>query len=98
MKKHPSQELPIRSKVQMAQEVGEVLQCLHRGQRSQVDLLLEDLKSRSIYLGEKIQQDVLVFAEQVQFQYVYDPWHCVTKNIQQAADKLIDDLGFYRSQ
>ncbi len=87
-------ELPIRSKVLMAQEIGEIIQCLHRGQRSLADLMIEDLKSRAIYLDEEIQQSVLQFAEQVQFQYDYDPWHKVTLDVQQAADHLIEDLGF----
>ena len=94
MKKPPSHELPIRSKVIMAQEIGEIIQCLHRGQRSAADLLIEDLKSRSVYLEEPIQQSVLMFAEQVQFQYDYDPWHKVTADVLLAADKLIENLGF----
>lgn len=94
MKKNPSHELPIRSKLMMAQEIGEIIQCLHRGQRSAADLMIEDLKIRSIYLDEQIQQDVLIFAEQVQFQYDYDPWHKVTSEVERAADRLIKDLGF----
>lgn len=58
--------------------------------------MLEDLKIRSIYLDEEIQQDVLMFAEQVQFQYDYDPWHKVTIDIERAADRLIEDLGFIK--
>ncbi len=96
MKELPSHELPIRSKVFMAQEIGEIISCLHKGQRSTADLLIEDLKIRSIYLGEQIQQDVLIFAEQVQFQYDYDPWHKVTDQVEKAANRLIDDLGFHR--
>ena len=96
MKKLPSDELPIRSKITMAQEVGDIILCLHSGQRSAADLMLEDLKIRSIYLDEEIQQDVLMFAEQVQFQYDYDPWHKVTIDIERAADRLIEDLGFIK--
>jgi hypothetical protein len=94
MKNRPSEELPIRSKVLMAQEVGEIIQCLHRGQRSAADLMIEDLKIRSIELDEKIQQDVLMFAEQIAFQYDYDPWHKVTPDVESAANRLIEDLGF----
>ena len=93
MKNHPSRELPIRSKLEMAQDVAEILHCLHTGQRSALDLLVQDLKTRSIYFEDQIQQDVLVFAEQVQFQYDYDPWHKVTEDIEKAADRLIEDLG-----
>ena len=56
--------------------------------------LIEELKNRSIYLDEKIQGDVLVFAEAVQFQISYDPWHQITPEIERAANQLIEDLGF----
>lgn len=86
--------LPIRSKVEIAEKIGEILQCLHRGQRSATDLLIEEVKSRSLFLEDPIQQDVLIFAESVQFQASYDPWHRVSEEISKAADKLIEDLGF----
>jgi len=94
MDKHYSKELPIRSKLEMVQDISKIIQYLHRGERSAADLLIEDLKTRSIFMDEQIQQDVLSFAEQIHFQYDYDPWHTVTTNIQKAADKLIEDLGF----
>jgi hypothetical protein len=94
MKKRSTNELPIRAKVEMAKDIGEIIHFLHTGQRSAADLLIEDLKIRSVYLEETIQQDVLIFAEQIQFQYDYDPWHKVTGEVQKAADKLIEDLGF----
>jgi hypothetical protein len=94
MKKRETNELPIRAKKEMAEEIGEIIHYLHTGQRSAADLLIEDLKIRSVYLDESIQHDVLIFAEQIQFQYDYDPWHKVTGEIQTAADKLIENLGF----
>lgn len=94
MNKHFLQELPIRSKIEMAKDIGEIIRCLHSGQRSAADLLIEDLKARSISMDENIQQSVLMFAEQVQFQYSYDTWHLVTPDVEQAADKLIENLGF----
>lgn len=94
MGKAPHNELPIRSKIEIAEGVGKIIHYLHTGQRSAADLLLEELKIRSLYLDEAIQQDLLVFAEEVQFQYVYDPWHNVTSQVEKAADKLIEDLGF----
>lgn len=93
MKKPITDEIPIRSKMEMAHDIAEIIQCLHRGQRSAADLLIEDLKARSLQLDEMIQRDVLIFAEQVQFQYAYDPWHKMTEDVQRAADKLIQDLG-----
>jgi len=89
-----SNELPIRSKLEMAQDIGKIIHYLHNGQRSAADLLIEDLKTRAIFMDEQLQQDVLSFSEQICFQYDYDPWHQVTDDIQKAADKLIEDLGF----
>ena len=92
MKHH---EIAIRSKKEMMDDIVQIIHFLHTGQRSSADLLIEDLKARSIYLGDQVQQDVMMFAEQVQFQYDYDPWHKVTSDVQRAADKLIKDLGFH---
>jgi hypothetical protein len=94
MRKDMFNELPIRSKREMANDIAEIIECLHRGQRSKTDLLIEDLKARCALLDERIQQDVLIFVEQVQFQYAYDPWHKVTSDVEAAADQLIQDLGF----
>jgi len=94
MEKHSPQQLPIRSKIEMAKDIGQIIQCLHSGQRSAADLLIEDLKTRAVYMDEEIQQSVLMFAEQVQFQYDYDLWHLMTPDVQKAADKLIENLGF----
>lgn len=94
MDKHPSQELPIRSKLQMLDDIVRVIYYLHTGHRESAEPLLTDLKVRSTYMDEDIQRDVLIFAEQVCFQYDYDPWHKVTPEVQKAADNLIKDLGF----
>jgi hypothetical protein len=94
MDKHFSQSLPIRAKIEMAKDISEIIACLHSGQRSAADLLIEDLKTRAVYMDEEIQQSVLIFSEQVHFQYDYDPWHRVTAEVQRAADKLIENLGF----
>ena len=90
MKNH---EVPLRSRLEMAKDVAELIKCLHSGQRSAGDLLIEDLKTRSIYLEESVQQAVLMFAEQIQFQYDYDPWHQVTPEVQKAADHLLKAIG-----
>lgn len=91
MKKH---EIPIRSKLEMCDDIAKIIYHLHQGEKSKSDPLLEDLKVRSLHLDETIQQDVLIFSEQVQFQYAYDPWHKVTHEVEKAADRLIEDLGF----
>lgn len=93
---HLSHELPIRSKLRMLEHIGQIIQHLHNGRREEAEPLIDDLKHRSIYLDEQIQQDVLMFSEQIFFQYDYDPWHKVTPDVQQAADRLIEDLGFFR--
>jgi hypothetical protein len=96
MKSHIFHELPIRSKLKMLDHIIQVIKCLHKGEsRSITDPLINDLKVRSTFLDEDIQRDVLIFAEQVHFQYDYDPWHKVTPDVQKAADKLIHDLGFF---
>ncbi len=83
---------PIRSKVEMMQDILKIIQYLHLGQREKAEPLMEDLKARSALLDDQIQQDVLMFIEQVQFQYAYDPWHKITEDVQKAADRLIEDL------
>lgn len=95
MKDHHPHEIPFRSKQTMLDDVAQIVHYLHTGQRSSADLLIEDLKTRSLSFDPQIQQDVLMFAEQVQFQYDYDPWHKVTPDVQKAADKLIHDLGYH---
>ena len=94
MNKHPSHELPIRSKLKMLDDVVQIIHYLHTGNRPAADPLIDDLKTRAIFLDEQIQQDVLIFSEQVHFQYDYDPWHKVTPDVQRAADRLIGNLGF----
>ncbi len=94
MGNHPGNELPIRSKLEMVEDIVQIIHYLHEGDRESADPLINDLKTRSIFLDEQIQWDVLVFSEQVHFQYDYDPWHKVTPEVQKAADRLIEDLGF----
>ncbi len=91
-------ELPVRAKREMLSDIVEIIQCLHLGHRSECDRFVEHLKARCAFLDEKIQQDVLIFIEQVQFQYAYDPWHKVTLEVEEAADQLIQDLGFLPSK
>jgi hypothetical protein len=94
MTKHPSLDLPIRSKLDMLDDIVQIIHYLHEGDRKAADPLIDDLKLRSMYLDEDIQREVLIFSQQVHFQYDYDPWHKVTPDVQKAADKLIDGLGF----
>jgi hypothetical protein len=94
MESNHFKDLPIRSKLEMMKNIGKIIHYLHEGDRSSADPLVEDLKSRAVFFDDQIQQDVLSFSEQIDFQYDYDSSHLVTDNIQKAADKLIEDLGF----
>jgi len=85
-------ENPIRSKIKMMQNIIEIIRCLHLGKRELAEALIEELKIRSIQLDEPIQQRVLMFVEQVQFQYAYDPWHKITPEVEKAADLLLESL------
>lgn len=94
MKKHPALELPIRSKIEMVDDIVLILQYLQDGNRKLADPVIDDLKVRSLFLDEKIQSDVLIFSEQIHFQYAYDPYHKLTPDVEKAADRLIEDMGF----
>ena len=94
MPNHPAHELPIRSKLQMLDDIVQIIYYLHTGQRKAAEELLEDLKTRALFLDESIQHNVLIFAEQVCFQYDYDRNHNVTVDVTRAADNLIKELGF----
>ena len=85
-------ELPIRSKMMMREDIVKVIYHLHQGERSLGDISMNDLKMRAIYLDDRIQQDVMMFAHQVYFQYDYDPWHNISPEVQKAADRLLEDL------
>jgi hypothetical protein len=84
---------PIRTKRAIAQDVADIVHSLQAGEMKRTNVLIDDLKVKSIDFDSIIQQDVLVFAEAVQFQAVYDPAHPVSPEVQNAADKLLFDLG-----
>ena len=87
-------EDPALAKSIMCEDIAYIIHHLHYGERAHAEPLIRDLKTRSLFLEDKIQQDVLNFSEQVQFQYDYDPQHKVTPEVQAAADDLLKDLGF----
>jgi hypothetical protein len=94
MHKHLFYELPIRSKLTMLNDIVQIIRYLHMGIREPTHSLLHDLRARALLLDEQIQHDVLAFISQIEFQYDYDPWHKITPEVQMAADRLIEDLGF----
>ncbi len=86
-------ELPIQAKLEMAKDISRIIAHLHRGEKKEADFLIEELKKRSVYFSEEAQQAVLMFSEQVDFQYDYDPWHKVTDNVEKAARQVLEALG-----
>ena len=92
--KHPSTILPIRSKLDMLDDMVQIIHYLHIGDRKAADELIKDMKIRAMFLDAEIQNRVLIFTDQIHFQYNTDPWHRVTPDIQHAADHLIEQLGF----
>lgn len=80
------------SKMEMEEDIAKIIYHLHYGNRVLGDIFIDNLKANAIHMEFKIQQDVLIFAEQVHFQHDYDPWHKVTPEVQTAADQLLSDL------
>lgn len=78
----------------MLNDITQIIYYLHIGNRKAADEFIKDLKIRSTFLEETVQSQVLIFVEQIHFQYEYDPNHKVTLEVQQTADKLIEELGF----
>ncbi|MBU6382997.1 MAG: hypothetical protein KGQ49_05240 [Verrucomicrobia bacterium] len=91
---HPGLQLPIRSKLDMLNDIVQIVCYLHEGNRKEGEKYILDLKLRSLFMDETIQNRVLVFTDQVHFQFNYDPYHKMNSDIQQAADHLIEAMGF----
>jgi len=72
--------------------IAETIHRLGNGEFSKLDPLLDKMKSASESLNDKVQEDILDFIQQVEFQKDYDPEHLITKEIKKAADRLIRDL------
>lgn len=87
-----NKELPIRLKVELIRNLKELMICLHQKKNSEAKRVSEEIKKVALFLSEEIQGDVLRFVEAVQFQEKYDP--VITKEVQEQADRLIEDLGF----
>lgn len=96
MTDHSFQDNPIRSKTEMLHDIIKIIQSLHLGKPLEAESLIEDLKARSVNLDEEVQRLVLIFVEQIQFQYAYDPWHNITEEVRLAADQLIEHLGIHQ--
>jgi hypothetical protein len=86
--------LPIRSKIEITKCVVQILIALHFGDFCNLNTNINNLKKLALSWEDKIQQDVLIFTELVQFQAVYDYNHLIIKEICDSADKLFEDLGY----
>jgi len=84
--------LPIRLKLGIINCIEQIVHNLHMGK--DLTPYIEMMKRNALLLDEEIQRDVLRFVEIVQFQAVYDPFHRLTQEVQNTADRLIEDLGF----
>lgn len=80
------------SNSEIQEDIAKIIFHLHHGNRVLGDIYIDNLKAHAVHMESKIQQDVLMFAEQVHFQHDYDPWHKVTREVQLAADQLLKDL------
>lgn len=96
--KHYHRIPPIRTRVDLAHEIGQVIHHLQAGELTAANYLIEGLKSRFSSLSPFIQKDLRIFAEAVQFQADYDPWHIITPEIEAAAEQLVVDLGLSPSR
>lgn len=94
MTKHPAIQIPIRSKLDMLNDIVQIVCYLHEGNRKEGEKYILDLKMRALFMNHQIQNCVLVFTDQVHFQFNIDPWHKVTPEVQKAADLLIEQMGF----
>ena len=87
-------EIRIKTKLRMVDGISEALHCLNRGDRSGMNLQIENLKASALDFDDKVQQDVLALSEQLQFQSLYDPLHWADIEVQKRVDCLLEDLGF----
>jgi len=68
--------------------IAQIIHSLGEGKLSSIDPLLDLLKKQTSFL-ESLQEEVLDFIQQVEFQKDYDPQHLITENVQKATDRLI---------
>lgn len=85
----------IRKKFILVKDISQVIKDLHFGKIQAIPPLLDEMRSISQDLDEESQNDITLFALQVEFQMDYDPFHLVTEEIRKAGDALINDLGFH---
>lgn len=71
--------------------IAQVITALGEGKISSIDPLLDLLKKQTC-TWEGLQECILDFIQQVEFQKDYDAHHLVNNNIQKSADKLIREI------
>lgn len=82
----------MKDKEYILNTIAEIISNLGHGNFTELNSLLDSLREKTSYCNEHIQEDILDFIQQVEFQKEYDLEHLVTKEIQESADKLIKDL------
>jgi hypothetical protein len=81
----------MKDKEEILDTIAQIIHSLVEGNLSSIDPLLDLLKTQTISLKD-LQEEVLDFIQQVEFQKDYDPQHLITENIQKAADILIKSI------
>lgn len=82
----------MQSKEYIFNTIAKIINNLGQGNFKKLDLLLDNLRKKTSSYDSNIQEDILDFIQQIEFQKDYDQNHLVTKEIQEAADKLIINL------
>jgi len=82
----------MKDKEYILKTIAEIIVRLGHGNFTEMDSLLDSLREKTSSCSVSIQEDILDFIQQVEFQKEYDLEHLVTKEIQESADKLIKDL------
>lgn len=78
-------------KTDILNTIALIITFLGEGKISSIDPLLDLLKNQTSSLQD-LQESVLDFIQQVEFQKDYDPQHLINTNIQESADKLIREI------
>lgn len=90
----PCKELPIRSKLLILSKMSKIFEAMHQKNGDLSAHLVEDLKTHALFLEESIQQEVLSFGEQVLLQTQGTSSYCISKELHQATNCLIESMGF----
>lgn len=85
----------MNDKKEILDTIAQIIHSLGEGELSSLDPLLDLLKIQTLSL-KTMQEEILDFIQQIEFQKDYDPQHLITENIQIATDKLIKRIKTYK--